>query len=216
MDREVYNDRKVIEASKRFVFIQVDVDKDSATSARFAARVIPTMVFLDPWQSLLMRREGFARASELLEMMKPIPPDFSTVAAHFELLERDDQNFNALMGIGSFYKSSGFIAVARNFYNQALKTSRAREDTDARDKGVIALGLLALAANDLKEAERIFQKGCTNCAPQNQPFMLLGLAKTYLQMKRPKQARELWQTIITQFPNSEYAPVAKENLEKVK
>ena len=215
MDREVYNQPKLIEASKRFVFIQVDIDRDSGTAAKYGAQVIPMMVFIDPWENVLMNRRAFAYASDILEMMKPMPAGFAPIAKNFDALAEDKQDFEALMGIGAFYRKSGFPLTARDFFSRALKSPRAKESREARDDAHIALGLLALSRNDLKEAKQLFEKACKDCDPKNEPIMLLGLGKTYVQMKKLKEAREIFEQVATRFPDREHGRVAKGNLEKL-
>ncbi|HEU4389455.1 MAG TPA: thioredoxin family protein [Blastocatellia bacterium] len=215
MDREVYNQPKLIEASKRFVFIQVDIDRDPGTAGQYAAQAIPLMVFIDPWENVLMKRQAFAYANDLLEMMKPIPGSFAPVSNNFEALNDNKENFEALMGIGAFYKQSGFPVIAKEFFGRALRTPRAKESPESRDTAQLALGLLALSTNDLGEARKLFEKACKDCDPKNEPFMLLGLGKTYFQMKKLKEARETFERVATRFPDTDHARIAKANLEKL-
>jgi thiol-disulfide isomerase/thioredoxin len=76
IEMEVYRDPRLIEASKNFVFIQVDVDHDKATPAQYAVQAIPTVILVDPWETVLMRRQGEAHVGDLLEMMRPMPAKF--------------------------------------------------------------------------------------------------------------------------------------------
>jgi thiol-disulfide isomerase/thioredoxin len=215
MDREVYNQPKLIEAAKRFVFIQVDVDRDPGTAGKYGAQAIPMMVFIDPWENVLMKRRAFAYVNDLLEMMKPMPASFAPVAGNFEALNENKQNFDALMGIGTFYRKSGFPIAAKEFFERALKTPRARESRESRDDVQLSLGLLALGTNDLNEAKKVFEKACKDCDPKNEPVMLLGLGKTYVQMKKLKEARATFEQVAARFPDTEHARIAASNLEKL-
>lgn len=214
MDKEVYTDSKLVEASKRFVFIQVDIDRDQATAAQYGARAIPMMVFVDPWETVLMKRQSFAYPGDLLEMMKPMPATFGPVSQNFAILKQEKHHFNALMGIGMFYRKAGFVLAAKEFYQRAQRTPRAAEDPGTRDEASIALGLLALGSSDFKEAKKIFEKGAVD--PKNESAMLLGLAKTYFQMNKTKEARELFQKVADRFPDTEHGRIAQDNLGQLK
>lgn len=66
MDRDPYADPGLSEASRRFVLIRVDVDKDQATAAHFGIKILPMKLFLDPRESVLREIKGFTKATEIL------------------------------------------------------------------------------------------------------------------------------------------------------
>jgi thiol-disulfide isomerase/thioredoxin len=216
MEMDVYRTPRMIEASKNFVFIQVDIDSDKSAPAQYAVKAIPMVILLDPWETVLMKREGAAHVSDILEMMKPMPASFEPVAKDFEALGSDKENFAALLAIGSFYKKAGFVVAAHDFFVRALKSPRAAEDRLARDEAKLALGLLALKVNDTKEARKILEQACKDCDPTNEPMMLLALGKTYFQMKKMKEARLVFEQVATRFPNTEHARVAQSNLNQIR
>ena len=48
LDKTTYQDKNVIELSKKFVCIKVDTDQDQATSSKYGVKGLPTIVFLSP------------------------------------------------------------------------------------------------------------------------------------------------------------------------
>ena len=79
MDREAYTDPGLIDSSRRFVLIRVDVDSDPATAGHFGIKSLPTRLFLDPRESILREVKGLAKASDILATMNSIPESSVTV-----------------------------------------------------------------------------------------------------------------------------------------
>ena len=76
--------------------------------------------------------------------------------------------------------------------------------------------MLALKANQAREARKILELACRDCDPANEPMMLLALGRTYFQMKKLKEARQVFEQVTTRFPNSEHARIAESNLRQLK
>lgn len=212
MDVEVYRTQRLIETSKDFVFIQVDIDRDKSTPARYNVRGIPAIVFMDPQETVLARKDGYTHAGDMLAVMKLIPKSLEPVRRNFDGLAEDKNNFDALLGLGSFYKQAGFVDAAQEYFTRALKSPRAAEDRSARDDARVALGLLAISRKDFKEARKIFEQACKECDPKNEPYMLLALGNTYYKMNKVREAREVFEQVARRFPDSEHGRVASENL----
>ncbi len=45
---------------------------------------------------------------------------------------------------------------------------------------------------------------------------LTGLGKTYFEMKKPSKAKQLFEQLVRDYPNSEYAVVARQALDALK
>ncbi len=64
-----YKDKTVVEKSKQFVPVLVDVDKQSALARKYKVESIPTVIFMDGKGNVLGRSVGYAPASDFLKMM---------------------------------------------------------------------------------------------------------------------------------------------------
>lgn len=216
MDQEVYSKAEVIDASKRFVCIQVDMDKSGATADRYKVEVIPTLAILDPWENTLLTHQNFTSLSNLLAMLKSVPQSFEPVIANFQALKQNKDDFGALVSVGSFYEKAGLLQPAREFYSRTMRTARFKQDPQARDEVGLSLGTLALKMNDLKAAETVLQKASGESSPANRPRVLLALAEVYARSGKAAEAGETWSSIMRQFPETESARIAKDNLDRTK
>ena len=120
------------------------------------------------------------------------------------------------MAIGAFYENAGLGSISRNYYTEAIKSPRAVGDREARNRAQLALGLLLLKGNDPQGARKIFEKARKDCDPQQEAGLLLGLGRADFQMKNLKGARQVFEEILTRYPDTEQARVARENLEHIK
>lgn len=64
-----YRDKAVVEQSKRFVPVLIDVDKQTTIAQKYKIEVIPTIVFLDARGNVLGRSTGYQNAATLLKQM---------------------------------------------------------------------------------------------------------------------------------------------------
>ncbi len=124
MDSGLYTDPGVIEASRRFVFIRVDVDSDHDSPSRFTVKSLPMKLFMDPWETVLVSVKGNTKPGELLEMMKPIPESFEAISESFMKLEQNPNDSDALSEIGEFYRKARFGSQADEFHARAEKAKR--------------------------------------------------------------------------------------------
>jgi thiol-disulfide isomerase/thioredoxin len=132
MDSELYTDLKVIEASRRFVLIRVDVDSDHDTPSRFTVKSLPMKLFMDPRETVLLSVKGNTKPGELLEMMKPIPQSFEPISESFTTLEEDSTDVDALLKISAFYREAGFASQANEFSARAEKAGHDAKEPNAR------------------------------------------------------------------------------------
>lgn len=204
MDSLVFADPNLVEVSKRFVMIRIDVEQDVLAEpiSRFKVLALPTRLFLDPWENVLMRQEGYAAARDLSGVMVHMPVSFETVSRHFETLSARPKDAGALLEIGRFYASAGLVVPARDFLTRAQNASRGGEQRPMRDESIIALGRLALRAGDSREAARLFEEGCRGCVPANKPRMLLGLALAQENSNAPQDALDAYRRLAKDFPKS--------------
>jgi len=80
---------------------------------RFGVLVIPTRLFLDRWENLLLRQDGYADAASLQNTMSQIPTSFDPVAEELNTLARNSEDFEALVAVGRFYAYAGLTDSAR-------------------------------------------------------------------------------------------------------
>ena len=105
MDREVWNQARVIEAANKFVQISFDASRRDETHLGgislgkygvHTVRVLPTIMVLDPWGETLAVYEGFVYPAELLARLEQIPADYSAVRVQREALLFQDRKSTRL------------------------------------------------------------------------------------------------------------------------
>ena len=70
LDAQTYTDAGVIEKSKEWVMVRIDVDQNKALSQQYGIQSIPTIVLIDPNGKEMSRTSGFVEADKMVEMMK--------------------------------------------------------------------------------------------------------------------------------------------------
>jgi len=119
MEREVYAKSQFVQAAKNLVLVRVDVDHDPRTASAYKIRQIPTVIFIDPWGTVLVRRERRARLGDMLEMIKALPATMMPAVADLERRSGSNPNPELLLRVGSFYLRAGFPAAAHDLFERA-------------------------------------------------------------------------------------------------
>ena len=217
MDREVYTDSRFKELAKKFVLIQIDVDRFMATQARYHVEALPTVMFLDPFEMEIARREGFTRAKDLAAIMKAVPPDFSALSEIASQLDGDSKTFGGFFNLAEFYRAHGLPSISNRHYREAIDAADPSVDHKLVELAFGKIGLNDLSAGDKKSAEKVFKQRLEKCpgCPMT-PMLLMGLGKTYFEMKKNSRARKVFEELLRDYPDSEYAAAARETLNALK
>ena len=70
LDAQTYTDAGVIEKSKEWVMVRIDVDQNKELSRQYGIQSIPTIVLIDPNGKEMSRTTGFVEAGTMINMMK--------------------------------------------------------------------------------------------------------------------------------------------------
>ena len=70
LDAQTYSDSRVIEASKKWIMVRIDVDQNKALAERYEISSIPTIVVLQPDGKEIDRTAGFIPAAPMLSMLQ--------------------------------------------------------------------------------------------------------------------------------------------------
>ncbi len=74
LDREVFGDPKVAEASRNLVAIRVNAEKGGESVARrFDVQGYPTVLFVDGSGNVVKRIDGFVSSAEMLRILAALP-----------------------------------------------------------------------------------------------------------------------------------------------
>jgi len=70
LDAETFVDSKVIDQSKKFVCVKIDIEKQKSVADKFKLKGIPTVVFTKSTAKEVLRTTGFKSADEFVKIMK--------------------------------------------------------------------------------------------------------------------------------------------------
>jgi tetratricopeptide (TPR) repeat protein len=210
MERLVFSDPKVIEASKQFVMIRIDWDGDvEGVVQNFGIPASPALLLLDPHGNLLWRVDGYADAASVLALMSRIPSNFEYIIEELIACERSPVEFEPLVAVGRFYAHAGLTEAAVRFYERARLTRDAHVDPNAQDEITLAIGRLLLRAGDFGRAQGFLEEAQKACRPPNEPRMLFALARAQELAGRMESSRKTYEHLITLSPASEEARLAR-------
>ncbi|MFH1097993.1 MAG: thioredoxin family protein [Candidatus Desantisbacteria bacterium] len=72
LDEETWTNKDVIQLAQRFVCVKVDVDTDRQTPARYGARSLPTILFINPDGKVIHQVIGYRNSEDMLGEMKKV------------------------------------------------------------------------------------------------------------------------------------------------
>jgi len=70
LDRDVYANPKVVQASQKFIPVKLNTDKDERTAKRYRIEGLPTIVFFKPDGEEIRRVVGYREPGEFLNEME--------------------------------------------------------------------------------------------------------------------------------------------------
>ena len=213
MEEDVFPDPNVVASSRRFLCVKVDADKRK--TPKWYAGALPTIAVLDPWGNVLGMREGFLAAAPLSEILDAVPASFEELVEPMAALAQNRNDIPALQRAGRFYDRARLYLAAREFYQRALKSPSLRDDNDRRDEIRLEIGQLALKLSDFKDAERVFTKAVKECGEKYRPLLLVGLGTAHYRRGDAAAARQTFERVRDQYPDTEACHLAEQNLAKL-
>jgi len=217
MDREVWPDERVNAQADRYIFVSIDIDRESGVKNRYQVHAIPTVVVADPWGHAVQSYAGFIGSAQVLDMLGQLPSDYGEVRESYDILEHDAKNGKALYRIGQFYADRHAFHLSSEFYGNALKSDFAKEDADFRED--VTLGI---ALND-------FRDGNTNGARKKldaflktfpnghrQAEALLGQIAVAIRQRKLSLAGTIFEELQQRYPDSQATLNAKAMLAQAK
>lgn len=218
MEKEVYADPVVVElASKKFLPVQLDFDRQQNLARKYNIAGLPTIVFTDSSGGELVRHAGIIDAKTLAELLKALPGDVTEINRLRQVLAQDKDNFSALSGLANNLRAAGLFRSSNDYYTRALRTDAARRDLPLTEQLLTTMGQNLLELQESKEAVKVFER-CLKEFPASgsKPVFLLGLGQAYALANEKAKARKPLATIVSQYPNSEAARKAAEILKTLR
>jgi len=179
------------------------VDADKSTESHYMVHAIPTVVVADPWGHAVRSREGYANTPEVLDLLKQLPSDYSSVKEWFEILEHDAKDTKALVRIGQFYADRHAFHLSTEFYGNALKTGAAKEDPSLREDLMLAAAINQYHDGSIGDARKRLE-ACRKEFPEGrrQAETLAALVAVEVKQGKKGEAEKTLQELQKRFPDS--------------
>lgn len=126
MEAVFWSRADVVELSKEFVCVKVDLEKNAKLANEYRVEYLPNVVMTDSWGSGVEFHRGFGinGIRDISEKMRRLPKDFSPIREARRTIESDKKNLDALRQIAEFYRQKKFYYLSSEFYERLLKLEK--------------------------------------------------------------------------------------------
>jgi thioredoxin-like negative regulator of GroEL len=126
MDKDFWTRADIIEISKDFVCVKVDLDTNQTFADKYRVIALPNVIITDSWGNGVEFHRGFGRngVSEITEKLLNVPKDFSSIREAHKIIESDKKNLKALTTIADFYRQNKIYYLSGEFFERILKLEK--------------------------------------------------------------------------------------------
>lgn len=213
MDALFWTRADVVEATRPFVAVKIDLDQNGKLADRFGVSFLPNIVMTDAWGNALVFHRGFGRRSdaEIIEKLRSVPADFAEIKEAGSRILTSKNDREALAKLSEFYQRKNFYYLSSDFYKRLLKQEK---NAAEREKISLLLGFNYLKVGWSDDAILIFerfQKDFSESARGDEA--LFGKFSALAQKNRIADAEKSLAEMKTKFPKSAFIPQAEEILQ---
>ncbi|MEO5668293.1 MAG: tetratricopeptide repeat protein [Bdellovibrionota bacterium] len=115
----------------------------------------------------------------------------------------------AALRLGRWFIQNNDLAKAESIYKDVLGEIRGRDSDVYVSMASEALGVVYEDQNRLDEALKIYNSALTNDKATLRPLLLLGKARVLSSMKKPTEAKTVYDIVVEDYPNSAYSQQAR-------
>jgi thioredoxin-like negative regulator of GroEL len=213
MEKEVYTDVRVVDASRGFLPVRIAFDTNPQIARKYNVTALPTLVFTDSYGNELLRWHGYIDAKPLAEVLRSLPADVSEFNQLSRILAKDKNNAEALEAMGSKLRAAGLFLTSNTYYGRALQRPEAKSDPARRETIMNQVALNSLEVKDGAKAADTLEK-CLKEFPNSQQTTgwTLNLGRAYALADKTDKARKVLETFARQHPGTEESKKATEIL----
>jgi thioredoxin-like negative regulator of GroEL len=231
LDRTTYRDDDVVRASRQFVSVKVNAEGSALereAAARYLVRSLPTIAFLSPGGRQLLRVNGYVRPQQFPQVLAQALEAAAPVLAWESTLAEKPDDVAALVGLGlhvfgqvqdTSARDEGQLIPRRMLEDSRDLLARAVE----RDKGLPVvdrknlrrtLALVLGADGKLEQTEALLQAALALTPPDRaqDSEASLSLGDLYRHQGKTPQAREVFEKIVKDYPNTRAGVRARQHL----
>jgi len=213
MDKNFWPRADVIQLSEQFVCVKVNYDKEKVLVSKYSIKAIPNVVLTDPWGRGLLGHRGFGVGTEgeILDKIKFLPKDYSSLIDAGNALELNENNAESLLKFASFYQDRQVFWLGNAFYDRLQKLE---SDPSKRESILLNIAFNYLRLNEPDAAIQqlqLLQKEFPRSVQYD--LYLYGLVLANLNKDKPENAAVYTKEIKDKFPSSKYLSLAQERSE---
>jgi tetratricopeptide (TPR) repeat protein len=222
METETWNQSEIIELSKGFVCLRIDMqqwkslrDQYDRMRLKFRVDVVPSTIITDPLGYEFYHGEGFIRASDLQKVMKTLPRNLFSVYQALKVLDAEPASVIAKINAAVAYHRIRVAHISNKLLEEVIGLDTLKKDPVLEESvetyRAINYHLLGEAQKSIDLFERLLDRFPHG---EKQPLQLYYLAKLYLQNFNETLAKKYFRILQRQFPNHTYTKQAKELFKK--
>jgi len=104
MDFEVWNKERIVELSKKFIFVKVDIDHSTSVAEKFGINAIPRTMVIDIQDTRLLDITGYTNEKMMEHYLAEFPSDISEAYVNFTKLESNKNDWEAALNVALAYQ----------------------------------------------------------------------------------------------------------------
>ena len=166
MEAELWSRADVLEVSRKFVCLRVDIDNDPVTANRYRTEAVPTVILADPWGTELARREGFSQPAMYVDLLKAVPSDYHEVAPWQTRLLENPRDVEAMRQAGLAYHRLMLFDTSNDFLDKVADSKEARANPSLLAEALTVEGWNHLKLRRIDRARKAFEK-CLKAVPEH-------------------------------------------------
>jgi tetratricopeptide (TPR) repeat protein len=215
LDENTYRDPVVVELSRRFVPVEIDLDAgpdEVAIATRYKVSSLPSIVFISPSGHQLLKVDGFQGEGQFPNTMRAALKAAGKVAAWERDIDRDGKDAGALFGLGAHLFEERQYEQARELLSRARKLDAKRAVAE-RKRTRLLLGVVQYYDGRHVEAQELLREGLAlGHSEELDPHLLYLLGRCYEDSGRPASARKVYEKVLAKYGASPVADTAREAL----
>ncbi len=211
MDGQTWSHWPVIVASQKFVCLRLDYDQSTYLAMHYEVGVVPTVLIVDAFGTLLARVTGFKSANEMAAVLKPLPASMLPVYSLLKRLERSPDSIALHAALGDQYHSAFLPEMSNSCYETYLDDVEPGSDPKLEAHVMTGMALNYQALGEQDEAREVLEKSLSrHDGGELRPLQLFLLTRIYLLQHEEDLARNCLEILRREFPGDKHRSMAEE------
>jgi tetratricopeptide (TPR) repeat protein len=217
MLEKVWSNDSVINYSKKFVNIHVDVDSNPELVKKYNIKSYPSVIFTDPWGHVTIQHVGVSAAKDIVMLMRGFPSDLSFINELKKKVEENTQDVDTLRKLAQFYSKIQVLDTASEYYQMALELKELEGNEELKDMIIFGLAWNEIRLKNYKKAEEILEEELKEYPKgKSTERLLYALFLAKIGLREITEAEKIYKKLKTKYPDSKHTELAARTLESMK